>query len=104
MPSKADVIREYVAKYPDMKTGELTALINEKEGIDASAQVVSKYRGDLKKANAADKSEPKPTPKQPAPKNTTTSGIADTLVQLKTIVETLGGKEETKKILDMFPG
>lgn len=90
---KADVIREYIGRHPEMGSTALAQLIeNENKGLTVKSAEVANYRR-LAKQNQAEAS---------ATTTNATAAVAQAVAQLKRASDALGGKEAAKQILDML--
>jgi hypothetical protein len=121
--TKAALVRDYLAKYPEKGPAALAQQINEEKGVKLSGNFVASVKTKLKHtsgstavASAATNSTPKPsaaTKKKPAPatvKSTaakpasapaSAAALSQHIANLKAAVQRLG-KDEAKRIIDLF--
>ena len=118
--TKAAVVRDYLAKYPEKGPAAIAQQINEEKGVKLSGNFVASVKTKLKhtSGSTAVASKPKPsasTPakKKPAPASVesatakpasapaSVAGLSQHIANLKAAVQRLG-KDEAKRIIDLF--
>ena len=118
--TKADIIRTYLLKYPEMKSAEMVKkIMAEHRGLSVVTQEIANYRRELQEqgkwppakqqtAPAPSNREPpqeevrqEPAAAQPAEVSSKPS-LAERLARLKEAAEAVGGIAEAKKILDLL--
>jgi hypothetical protein len=118
--TKAALVRDYLAKYPEKGPAALAQQINDEHGVKLSGNFVASVKTKLKRTSGSTAVAPKPTPaastpakKKPAPasvKSTATktasapasaAGLSQHIANLKAAVQRLG-KDEAKRIIDLF--
>jgi hypothetical protein len=107
--TKADVIRDLIRKNPEAKPKAIIAIAKENhKDVKVSAQEVSTYRGQLRAAGELDgKPKKKSKKKRGRPKGKRASPTEsfirlEGITKLKEAVESLGGKENARKILEIL--
>lgn len=108
--SKADIIREAIRENPGKTPKEITEiLLAQDPRLKISPNEISTYKSIMKKqtvvepkvtSGAAEGAEVAESP-EPAGAIPETN-LADKLLQLKEIARSLGGNEETKRLLDIL--
>jgi hypothetical protein len=118
--TKAALVRDYLAKYPEKGPAAIAQQISEEKGVKLSGNFVASVKTKLKHTSGSTAVASKPTPtastpakKKPAPasvKSTATktasapasaAGLSKHIANLKAAVQRLG-KDEAKRIIDLF--
>jgi hypothetical protein len=103
--TKADLIREYLAKFPQMGPTKLAnKIMQENRGFVIRGQEISNLKGKPRPAvqtiaQAVVATPPAVSNNAPDPKE---DSMADRITQLREAAEAVGGIEEAKKILDLL--
>lgn len=93
--TKADLIREYLAKLPDEGPTSLAQkIMEENAGVLVRAQEVSTMRSKLKERGLL--------PALTGEEEVVAGDLADRLARLKEAADAVGGPEEAKRILDLL--
>lgn len=112
-PTKSDTIREYLKRHPNLTITELSRLIMEETGVDASTRLIGKVRTKMKSGKTTKKKSTPSTPSTststpaavaaPAPsaKKSTAAPVSEHIANIKSAVEKLG-KDEVRRILELF--
>lgn len=106
--TKADIIRSWMRSHPEQSNGEVqTNLQKQHPTLKFSIQEIYKYRTEVNAESGSDQvreaiQEMVAERKHSESSTTSTSTVAEDLVQLRRIVERLGGTQEVQKILDLL--
>jgi hypothetical protein len=110
--TKAEIVREYLLKFPEMRPTEMARrILDENKGLKLRIQEISTIKGKMKKdgtfppASVAPERKPAPaTPQKQASAAPQSPGmnLADRLARLKEAADAVGGPEAAKRILDLM--